>query len=175
MKTCIEKFFMGSVVVAALLLSSCAMVPRHHIGDTVIADQRIDLQSTTENVTWSTDDLSIHYGLVKKDAVLRLSGSVEISTSVTNTFPLADYLYIYLYLLDSEGVVISRHTLRPNISRYNMLSKRTSFSATLPKEPGTAYMAFGYFGNFVSIETVEGGGRGGYEKIEWEIYHDPFT
>ena len=48
------------------------------------------------------------------------------------------------------------------------------FSATLPKDLKTTSIAFGYLGNFVSIEAAEGGRRRGYEKIDWEIYHDPF-
>ncbi len=175
MKTSIEQNFRGFIVIIiALLFSSCAMVPKSHLGDTAIADERIELKSTGEKNIWSTGDLSIHYDLFDRGNVFDLNGFVEIKTSVTYTFPLADYLYIYIYLLDNEGVATSRHALRPNISRYNTLPKKVRLSATLPKDPETTSIAFGYLGNFVSIEAAEDGRRRGYEKIDWEIYHDPF-
>lgn len=175
MKTYIEQYFPGfTVIILALFVSSCAMVPKSHLGDTAIADERIELKSTTERNIWSTGDLSIYYHLFDKGNFFDLSGFVEIKTSVTYTFPLADYLYIYIYLLDNEGVATSRHAIRPNISKYNTFPEKVRLSVTLPKDPETTSIAFGYLGNFVSIEAAEGGGRRGYEKIDWEIYHDPF-
>jgi hypothetical protein len=175
MKHCIETHFSGFATIALLvILSSCTMAPRSHLGDKAMADESIELQSTEENKIWSTEDLSIHYSLLDQGNFFDIKGFVEISTSVTYTFPLADYLYIYVYLLDGEGVATSRHSIRPFLSTYNPFPEKAAFSATLPKDRETAYLAFGYFGNFVSIEREEGGRMRGYEKLDWTIYHEPF-
>ncbi len=175
MKICIVTYFTGlTAIVLIIILSSCTMAPKRHLGDEVVADERIELKSTKENKIWSTNDLSIHYSLLDQGNFFDIHGFVEISTSVTYTFPLADYLYIHVYLLDDEGVYTSRHTIRPNISIYNTFPEKAGFSATLPKDRETAYIAFGYLGNFVSIEREGGGRRRGYEKLDWPIYHDPF-
>ncbi len=176
MKHYIETHLSGLAAIAFLIiLSSCTiMAPRSHLGDKAIAEEMIELKSTKENQIWSTDDLSIYYSLLDQGSFFDINGFVEISTSVTYTFPLADYLYIYVYLLDGEGVATSRHSIRPFLSTYNPFPEKAAFSATLPKNPETAYLAFGYFGNFVSIEREENGRRRGYEKLDWEIYHDPF-
>ncbi len=175
MKTYCKINFPGyAAIILLLLLSSCAMAPKSHLGDKAMTEERIELKSTTEQEIWSTGDLSMYYDLFDKTTFFDLNGFVDISTSVTNTFPQADFLSIYVYLLDNEGVATSRHTLRPNISKYNTFPEKVRFSATLPKDRNTAAIAFGYWGNFVSIEAAEGGINRGYEKIEWEIHHNPF-
>lgn len=175
MKNYSSKYFPGIAVTALIILcSSCTIVPKTHLGDMAIVDERIELKNTEEKKIWSTDDLSVHYALLDRGDFIDLNGFVEISTSVTYTFPLTDYLYIYVYLLDGEGIAASRHRIHPNISKFNTFPERGDFSATLPKDPGTVSIAFGYAGNFVSIEREEGGRMRGYEKIDWQIYHDPF-
>ena len=174
MKHCIETYLNGLAAIAFLIiLSSCTIAPKSHLGDKAIEEELIELKSTEVNKIWFTNDLSIYYSLLDQRNFFDINGFVEISTSVTYTFPLADYLYIYVYLLDAKGVATSRHSIRPFLSTYNPFPEKAAFSATLPKDAETAYLAFGYLGNFVSIEREEGRNRG-YEKLDWEIYHDPF-
>lgn len=166
--------FVGFLVaVSILLLSSCSVVTKSHLGENVVADERVELESGQGKI-WSTDDLAIHYNVVVDQDAFTLSGFVEISTSVTNTFPQADYLTLYVYLLDSASIATSRKSLRLNISKYNSFPDKIKFNATFQRENQTAAIAFGYFGNFISMEKERQGRRFGFEKMEWEIYHVPF-
>ena len=123
---------------------------------------------------WQTYDVSIHYKMLDSGDAITLSGFVKISDSVTYTFPRADFLYIYVYLLNRDGIPTSRHIIRPGISRYNTFSQQSNFSRTILKDPDTASFAFGYWGNFVDSENVFWGGRMRSSGDEWQIYHSPF-
>ncbi len=150
------------------------MVPKSHIGDRAAATERIDLKSTKEEQIWRTDELALHYHIRLREQYFEIRGFAEVDTSITYTFPSAEYLSIYIYLLDADGVAVSRHTVLPRIALYSAFTDKARFSAAIEYDQQTSFIAFGYLGNFFSIEDDGRGRRRGYEKIEWEIYHDPF-
>ena len=155
-------------------LSSC-FKPYDNLGSQVVADEQLEMESAAaEMKLWQTNDLSIHYNTVDRGNTITLTGFVTISDSVTYTFPQADFLIIYVYLLNEDGISTSRHGIRPGISKYNTVSRKSKFSKTIPKDADTASFAFGYWGNFVYSEREMIGGRFRSSGDEWEIYHSPF-
>ncbi|HKJ64651.1 MAG TPA: hypothetical protein VJ969_04570 [Desulfopila sp.] len=171
--------FFLSLALFIFFFSSCTVVPntmvqKSHRGDKALTAERIALESTDEEKTWRTGELAVHYNIRGREDSFEIRGFVEVDSSVTYTFPLAEYLSLFLYLLDGDGVAVSRRTVRPNIAFYSTFTDKAGFSATIEKDHQVPFIAFGYRGSFFSIEDDERGGRRGYEKIEWEIYHDPF-
>jgi len=159
------------------LSSGCSFRPHDNLRRQVLADEQLEIEmetTTTEMKLWETDDLSIHYKMQAAGDYLNLSGYVKISDSVTYTFPRADFLVIYVYLLNGDGMSTSRHIIRPGISRYNTFRQESQFSKIIPKDVDTTSFAFGYWGNFIDTEStiMEGRMRSGGD--EWEIYHSPF-
>ena len=88
MKHCIETYLNGLAAIAFLIiLSSCTIAPKSHLGDKAIEEELIELKSTEVNKIWFTNDLSIYYSLLDQRNFFDINGFVEISTSVTYTFP----------------------------------------------------------------------------------------
>ena len=123
---------------------------------------------------WQTNDLSIHYKIQEQGDSLLLNGYVKISDRVIYNFPRADFLYIYVYLLNDEGISTSSHAIRLNMLNYNTFREKSDFDKTIPKDPDTTSFAFGYWGNFVDTENVYRGGGMRSLGAEWQISHSPF-
>lgn len=155
-------------------LSSC-FKPYDNLNRQVLADEQLEMENNaTEMKMWQTNDLSILYNAVDSGNAVTLTGFVEISDSVTYTFPQADFLIIYVYLLNQDGISTSRHSIRPGISRFNTIGQESRFSKIIPKDADTASFTFGYWGNFVYTEREVEDGRSRSSGGQWEIYHSPF-
>jgi hypothetical protein len=173
----IMKNFSRQLVVVAccvIFLSSC-FKPYDNLNRQVLADEQLEIENTAAEMrTWGTNDLTLRYNALDSGDAITFTGFVKISNSVTYSFPRADFLILYVYLLNQDGMSTSRHIIRPSISRYNTFSRESRFGKTIRKDPGTTSFAFGYWGNFVDSESTFRGGRFGSEGDEWEIYYSPF-
>ena len=161
-------------ILCLVFLPSCYK-PYDNLNRRAINDEQIEIESAkTEMRLWSTNDLSIHYNVWDNEDAITLNGFVKLSNSVTYSFPRTDFLIIYVYLLNNEGMATSRHTIRPRQSKYNPFPEKSKFSRQIPKDTDTASFAFGYFGNFFDAESEDRGGRIRTDVMDWEIYHSPF-
>jgi hypothetical protein len=164
-----------ALLCCAFLLSSCFVRPYDNLNKQVLDEEQLEIENTSAEMNlWQTNDLSIHYKMQDGGDSIGLSGFVKIHDSVTYSFPRADFLIIYVYLLNRDGISTSRHIIRPRISRFNSFFHESGFSKIIRKDPDTAFFAFGYWGNFIDTENVIRNGRLGSGGDEWEIYHSPF-
>ncbi len=158
----------------AFFLSSCCK-PYDNIPRQVLADEQLYMQTAPTVIKlWETNDISIHYNALDSGDAITFRGVVKIKDSVTYSFPRADFLLLYVYLLNGDGISTSRHIIRPNISKYNTVSQQTRFSKIIPKDADTVSFAFGYWGNFFDTDGMAEEGGGHFSRDDWEIYHSPF-
>ena len=153
-----------------LILSSCNKA-LHNVGRTAFPDQQIEIKETSPGMKfWQTDHLTIQYQLTDTGSSLVISGVVKIKDRVTLTYPITDFLNIYVNLLDQRGVATSRHDIGPVLAHYSTVPDQIHFSKTVQKEEDTSSIAFSYWGNF-----REKGFAGRIEVAELEIFYNPFA
>lgn len=154
---------------SAAFFSSCAKTQKHS-GQVVATAERTAIDSAKGDMRhWGTNDVTISYKLVDEKENLAISGWVEIADSVLYTFPNARFFYLYLYLLDANGRVISRHHLRPFFPSRSAADGKVPFSRRIARDPGTVAIAFSYWGVFEEQSSLFR--RGG---DSWEIQYNPF-
>jgi hypothetical protein len=152
-----------------LLLSSCNRA-LHNKGRTAFIQQQIEIRDTSPDMKlWQTDHLVMKYRLKDIGSSFTISGTVHIKDRVTLSFPISDFLYIYVNLLDQNGMVSSKHDICPCISRYNTVPDQIMFNKTLQKNRDTTSIAFSYWGNF-----REKGITSPRNVVDLEIFFNPF-
>lgn len=159
-----------SVMLAVAVLFSSCNSALQNIGQTAVKDQQIIIQDTLPKMAlWQTNDLAIQYTLVDHGDSFTISGFVLVDDSIINTFPVAQFLNIYVYLLNEAGVATSRHVIRPSMQAYSTFPEKSRFERRLPKDGDSVSIAFSYWGNF-----REKGITSRRDVMEWGIFYNPF-
>ncbi len=131
-----------------LLLLSCNRA-LHNKGRKAFLQQQIEIRDTSSDIKfWQTDHLAIKYRLEDSGSSFTIAGTMQIKDRVALSFPITDFLNIYVNLLDRNGIATSKHDICPCISRYNTVPNQIKFSKTLQKDEDTTSIAFSSWGNF---------------------------
>ena len=121
---------------------------------------------------WKTRDISIEYEYRKETDNFKISGMVELAHYIKGGYNTLEYLYLYVYFLEADGIVLEARTQTLASRRWLITLEKMSFknSSELPK--GTVAIAFGYRG-----KVSEGGSgtrvRARGERIEWDFWETP--
>lgn len=158
----------GVILLGLLFFSSCNNA-LNTVGRKAFPDEQIEIHDTSPDMRlWQTDHLAIEYQLKDLGSVFTITGTAHISDRITLSFPVLDFLYVYVNLLDRNGVATSKYDIFPVTSRFNTVSNQITFTKTLQKDEGTTAIAFSYWGVFRE------GGLYNRDSTDWEIYYNPF-
>lgn len=152
------------------VLSACAATNMSNVGRIVQKREKIAIgDQKTSTGQWQTNNVSLNYSIDNTADAFFISGSVHISESVTASFPLGDYFYLFFNFIDNSGTVISTHNISPLIRFRTEVADQLPFSNTLEKPADAVFFAFSYVGNFKGANT------GDENMGDWPIYYRPFT
>jgi len=169
MRRLIGLFQFIHIITLVVFLSSCGK-SLNYIGQTAAAPQRIAINKASQDLTyWDAGEVSIRYKIIDNKESLSVSGSVQIDDSILYTFPSVKFFYLYLYLLDVNGLATSRHDISPLYSSHATFPDQLQFSRRLPKDEGTVSIAFSYWGVFEERSSILR-----RRSDDWEIHHNPF-
>jgi len=164
----IRIFFLISLFLSgAFLLSSCNNALRNE-GRIAFHDEQIEIKDTSVDMAvWQTDHLAIQYRIKDMGSSFTITGTVHIKDRITLSFPVTDFLNIYVNLLDRDGVATSKYNIGAVASRFNTVPSQIRFTNTVQKDEDTTFIAFSYWGKF----RERGIGR---DVVDWEIFYNPF-
>ena len=124
-------------------LSACAATYMSNVGRTVQKKEKIAIGNQKASTgQWQTNNVSLSYSIDNAADAFSISGSVHISESVTASFPLGDYFYLYINFIDNNGTAISTHNISPLIRFRAEVADQLPFSNTLEKPAGAFFFAF---------------------------------
>jgi hypothetical protein len=162
-------FLICLIFSGAFVFSSCNNA-LHNEGRTAFPDEQAEIKDTSVDMeVWQTDHLAIQYRIKDMGSSFTITGTVHIKDRITLSFPVTDFLNIYVNLLDRDGVATSKHNIGAVTSRFNTVPSQIRFTKTVQKDEDTALMAFSYWGKF--RERGVGNAR---EVVDWEIFYNPF-
>jgi len=124
------------------------------------------------HVTWEARHLTIAFKGRVSQNILTMNGHIDINGGGIQQFTLLDRLIVDIYLTDSAGNVLAKHTF---YSRYNSQVNATiprTFKRRFDLPKGTTHIAFGYDGT-----AQEDGSKALLKKgnaIEHSFWHSPF-
>lgn len=166
----IGRYFTFTILLGFLLFFSSCGSALHNEGRTAFPHEQIKIQNTTQEMElWQTEHLAIQYQIKDLGPSFTITGTVHIKDRITLSFPVLDFLYVYVNLLDRNGIATSKRDIFPATSRFNTVSNQISFSQTLQKDENTAKIAFSYWGIF-----RERGITYHRDSADWEVYYNPF-
>lgn len=161
------KAFLASSLL--LLLASCAT---HHpnLGKTALNTQILSgsTEHGKDNV-WQTQHLEIIYRVVEAGDTFTVTGTLNISDSITNSFPTTKYFQLQINYLDESNRVMSSHDIAPNMGYKNSIPKELGITGVADAPKGAVAFAFSYWGIFsgMGIQDENTG--------DWEVHFDPFV
>lgn len=124
------------------------------------------------HVTWEARHLTIAFKGRVSQNILTMNGHIDINGGGNQQFTLLDQLIVDIYLTDSAGNVLGKHTFysADNSPVHATIPRTFKRRFDLPK--GTSHIAFGY-----DLKALEGGSKVLQKKgnaIEHRFRHSPF-
>lgn len=151
-----------------VILSSCAALLSNS-GRTALKEERIAIGDEITNTgKWQSKDISINYAINNQPNTFFISGSVQINSYILSSFPLGQYLNLYINFLDANGVALSTHDISPFMKYRSEVPQQLDFKNNLEKPAEAVYFNFSYMGLFKS-----GIGKNSTTD-DWEIFYKPF-
>jgi hypothetical protein len=145
------------LVVSGIVFAGCQGALLSYKGAKVRTPYRIALSDGTQkSAHYQSPDLTIDYQILRNGDELRVSGVVEYTPKITNTYTLIPYFHLSLLLTDQYGNILQEKGLMTPGSNDPNNKMRVSEKIHLPS--GTAYMAFSYSGEARCGGRQDGGG-----------------
>ncbi len=174
-KTSLVEFKIFGSFLLIILLVACAGRSFTYEGSWVAEDDRISLQDGGPHKgNWQTRDVAIEYAYQQETQNLQISGVVALGSYLTTGFSILEYLFLDIYTLDTDGIVLSSKLILNYGYRRDLdFFGETSFDNKLVLPAETAAIAFGYRGR-----VTEGGGGGiglatKGDQIDWKFWRIP--
>jgi hypothetical protein len=165
----IRLFFSICFIFSGVFLFSSCSNALHNEGRTAFPSEQIEIKDTSADmVLWQTNHLAIQYRLKDMGSFFTITGTVQIKDRITLSFPVADFLNIYVNLLDRDGVAAGKHNIGAVISRFNTVPNQIRFNKTVQKDEDTTLFAFSYWGIFRERGIADS------RDADWEIFYNPF-
>lgn len=96
--------------------------------------------------TWSNEDLSLRYVLVRNQSRLRISGSIQFTERITKTYLIIHYFHMDLIPVDAQGKVLDMLGVVSAASVNTMYDYSVDFNRTLTLPSNCEAIAFSYRG-----------------------------
>ncbi|MDX2447112.1 MAG: hypothetical protein QNK29_07945 [Desulfobacterales bacterium] len=124
------------------------------------------------HVTWEARHLTIAFKGRVSQNILTMNGRIDINSGGNQQFTLLDRLIVDIYLTDSAGNVLGKHTFYSTEKLPVHATTPRTFRHRFDLPKGTSHIAFGYDGT-----AREGGSKALLKKrnaIEHRFQHSPF-
>ena len=126
--------------------------------------------------TWETRDLSIHYEYQQGAPNLQVKGIVELANYITMGYDALQYLWIYVHLLERNGIVLStqRISASGHLQSFRLSGER-KFTRSFDLTQDTVAFAFSYSGRAVSGDGPGpvSSGSNSEGRIDWDFWKIP--
>jgi hypothetical protein len=153
---------------SAIVLMGCQGSLITYKGTTVRPASRIALPDGTDtNGRYRSDDLIIDYHAVRNGDALELSGAVQYSPGIRNSYTRISVFVLSVFLSDQEGFVLENKGIATPGS--DDPDRKMGFHEKIQLPPGTANISFSYSGEARGGGGGIGSGTGGSMTSFWKI------
>jgi hypothetical protein len=149
-----------------LFSAGCANYLKPETGAVALPEARIAIpEQGLQNQAFQAGDVRITYALAGAREPFSLTGVIDFSSSLTNSYPTVTKFVLTMSYLDGNGKVIEAIDISPVLHYYSQVTT-ADIRVSRPAPPGCKAIAFNYFGIFRQTGKDDNG--------EWEIFYFPF-
>jgi hypothetical protein len=152
---CLASFRLLGFLLVMALMPSCQSLSFDPKGHTVPESSWIALPGAGEySGTWSNEDLTLAYQLVRNRSQLRISGSIRFTDRITRNFLMIQYFHLDVIPLDAQGTVLDMIGVTSATSVNTIFEHSLEFNTVSTLPPNAEGIAFSYRGR--TYGTKEG-------------------
>ena len=99
---------------------------------------------------WLTEDITIHYSYAKINNILKISGTIDFSDALKNSFSYFEYFSLWLNLIDIGNKISGNIRIDQRVFSYPI--ERAQFNADIELPTGIEAIVFSYEGMAVGYD-----------------------
>jgi len=141
-----------AIIFSGLLAFTMVRFSQAYGEKAVPESERITLSAHNASGTWQTDDVIVEYQSEQTGGQIEISGQVNFTDQVSDTFNTVDYFKLIAAFLDDQGKELASYELMTK-SNFSSRGAGPGFSKTVGVPQGASSFAFGYSGQAHSAST----------------------